>query len=55
MSLMQIVLALICFGLGYLIAGSSGSTISPLYLLGLIVATLGISMIIRHFGNKKDK
>ena len=55
MSLMQIILSLACFGLGYLIAGSSGSTMSPAYLIGLVAATLGISMLIRYFSNRNKK
>jgi len=55
MSLLKIVLALACFGLGYAIAGSSGSTVSPVYLIGLIVAGLSITFILRKFGGGKDK
>ena len=55
MKLYQIILALLCFALGYAIAGSSGSTMSPIYLLGLIVGAIGISLIARYFSNKKNK
>ena len=53
MSLLKIVLALACFGLGYVIAG--GSTISPIYIISIILIAIGISMILRYFSGKKDK
>lgn len=53
MSLMHIILALACFGLGYAIAG--GSTISPIYIISLILGAIGISLIARYFSSKKDK
>lgn len=54
MSLLKIVLALVCFGIGYLIADASGSRASPIYLVGLLVAVIGTAVIFNHF-NKKNK
>lgn len=53
MSILQIILALACFGIGFLIADSS--VISTPWAIAIIVGVICIAMILRHFGHKKDK
>lgn len=54
MSLLQIILALACFGIGFLIADSE-IVASPWATAAVIAAVLGISTLLRYFGNKKGK
>ena len=53
MSLSRIVLALLCFAIGFYFAGATGSDSSPVAMLVLILGTISISMIVRYFMNKR--
>ena len=54
MSIIQIILALACFGIGFLVAGIDTNS-SPIFTVALIAAVLGISLLLRRINNKKDK
>ena len=51
MKLIQIILALVCFGVGFLIAGSDYAS-SPVVTVLVIAVILGVGMILRNLGNK---
>lgn len=54
MNIVHIILALACFGIGFLIADTDIVS-SPLATAAIILAVLGVSMILRYFSSKKDK